>query len=83
MVRHGSAAAALARLCAKCYAESMDILSLVDRGDLDLIRQRIFGATAAELNAASIKKRITPLHRAVAMNRILSTPAATLRSIVT
>ena len=62
-------AAALACLCAKCYAEAMDILSLVDRGDLDLIRQRIFGATAAELNAASIKKRITPLHRAVAMNR--------------
>ena len=47
----------------------MDILSLVDRGDLDRIRQSIFGATAAELNAASIKKRITPLHRAVTMNR--------------
>ena len=51
----------------------MDVLGLVSVGNLDLIRERIAGATAGELNAADKGRSsgwYTPLHLAVMGNRV-------------
>ena len=51
----------------------MDVLGLVSVGNLDLIRERIAGATAGELNAADKGRSsgwYTPLHLAVMRNRV-------------
>ena len=51
----------------------MDVYGLVSDGNLDLIRERIAGATTGELNAADKGRRSgwnTPLHLAVRWNRV-------------
>ena len=48
----------------------MDVWGLVSAGNLDLIRERIAGATAGELNAAVKGSCSTPLHLAVMGNRV-------------
>ena len=47
----------------------MDVYSIISGGNLDLIRERIGAATPEELNAATKRKRKTPLHLAVIKNR--------------